>query len=108
VLEDTQRDAMLIRASYRIIRFPYFVQFHPPVIEALFGEQIVNRSSLKDFPHGFIADTVVFPADFCELGIERFRRDLERFALIRAEILGSLVKATTEGRLAACLPIIAP
>ena len=49
----------------------------------------------KDFPHGFIADTVVFPADFCELGIERFLNDLGRFAAIRSDIVVSLKRAAT-------------
>jgi hypothetical protein len=96
VLEDTQRDATLIEAGYRIIRIPYFVQLHPAVIEDLFGQLIADHSSFKDFPHGFIADTVVFPADFCELGIERFRHDLERFAFIRTDILGSLASAASQ------------
>lgn len=32
----------------------------------------------------------MFPADFCELGIERFKHDLDRFAFIRTDILKSL------------------
>lgn len=29
----------------------------------------------QDFPHGFIT-TKLFPASFCELGVERFQNDL--------------------------------
>ena len=59
----------------------------------LFGSTVTNHDRFKDFPHGFIADTVVFPADYCELGVVRFLRDLERFAAIRREILASLERA---------------
>jgi Protein of unknown function (DUF559) len=93
VIEDKTRDQILTDAGYRVIRIPYFVQMTEPVIGVLFGHRIVNRDRFKDFPHGFISDTVVFPADFCELGVVQFVEDLERFAAIRADILGSLARA---------------
>jgi hypothetical protein len=93
VIEDKIRDQILTDAGYRVIRVPYFVQMVEPVISALFGDSITNRTRFKDFPHGFISDTVIFPADFCELGVAQFLDDLDRFAAIRADILGSLVRA---------------
>jgi len=93
VIEDKARDQILADAGYRIIRVPYFVQMTEPVIGHLFGNLITNRARFKDFPHGFITDAVVFPADFCELGIERFLADLSRFAAIRDDILASLERA---------------
>ena len=65
------------------------------VIADLFGQMARDHHDFLDFPHGFIASTVVMPADFCELGIARFEDDLERFSYIRAEILGSLQRAAT-------------
>ncbi len=93
VIEDKTRDKILTDAGYCVIRIPYFVQMTEPVIGMLFSNHIVDRDRFKDFPHGFIADAVVFPADFCELGVARFLDDLGRFAAIRAEILGSLERA---------------
>jgi hypothetical protein len=93
VLEDKTRDKILIEAGYNVIRIPYFVQMTDPVIGLLFDNYISDRTSFKDFPHGFISSTVVFPADFCELGVARFLDDLTRFAVIRAEILASLERA---------------
>jgi hypothetical protein len=95
VIEDKTRDQALGEAGYTVIRVPYFVQMTEPVIGLLFGDLITNRTRFKDFPHGFIADTVVFPADFCELGIERFLGDLCRFAAIRPDIIASLKRAET-------------
>jgi very-short-patch-repair endonuclease len=93
VIEDKTRDQALIDAGYTVIRVPYFVQMTEPVIGLLFDDLISDRARFKDFPHGFIADTVVFPADFCELGIERFYGDLDRFAAIRSDIIASLERA---------------
>jgi len=39
---------------------------------------------------------VVFPADFCELGVERFLADLDRFPSIRGDILKSLERAALD------------
>jgi len=93
VIEDKLRDQILTDAGYLMIRIPYFIQMTEPVIGLLFGDRIARRDPFKDFPHGFIADTVVFPADFCEVGVTRFLDDLNRFGPIRAEILGSLERA---------------
>lgn len=94
VIEDARRDTVLADAGYRVIRIPYFVQLTAPVIWRLFGDQIADSSPFKDFPHGFIANTVIFPADFCELGIARFERDLNQFACIESDIMDSLARAS--------------
>jgi hypothetical protein len=45
---------------------------------------------MKDFPHGFIVSEVVFPADLYELGIERFRSDLNTFSCIAGDVWANL------------------
>ena len=72
---------------------PYFVQLTQVVIADLFGQIARDHHDFLAFPRGFIASTVVMPADFCELGIARFEDDLDRFSYIRAEILDSLKRA---------------
>lgn len=94
ILRDVEKDAVFVAAGYRVIRIPYFVQLDSKVIYLLFGNLVHDRSPLKDFPHGFIANEVVFPADFCELGIERFLSDLDRFSCITGEIWDSLRAAS--------------
>ena len=69
ILRDQERDAVFLAAGYRVIRIPYFVQLKRAVIVALFGDAAEDFSDFQQFPHGFIAKTVVMPADFCELGI---------------------------------------
>lgn len=95
VINDEARDQILTAAGYRVVCIPYFVQMTELVIEKLFGTLVYNQARFKDFPHGFIADTVIFPADFSELGVERFLKDLSCFTAIRADILASLERAAT-------------
>jgi hypothetical protein len=96
VIQDAERDDLVAALGYRVIRIPYFVQLTTVTINQLFGALVANQFPFKEFPHGFIARTVIFPADFCELGIERFQRDLDRFASIKVDILTSLQKAATD------------
>ena len=93
ILGDEERDKTLVSVGYRVVRIPYFVQLTRVVIATLFGEIATHHEDFLNFPHGFIADNVVMPADFCELGISRFEADLERFSYIRQEILESLRRA---------------
>jgi len=93
ILKDRERDVILSNAGYRVIRIPYFVQLTGPVIRLLFGSAIADTRDFKSFPHGFIAQTVVFPADFCELGVQRFLADLTRFGCIADDIRTSLAAA---------------
>jgi len=89
VLKDELRDAAISAQGYRVVRVPYFVQLCPQTIRMLLPET-TDHSSFLSFPHGFISSRVVFPADFCELGVLRFVRDLERFACIAPAIWQSL------------------
>jgi very-short-patch-repair endonuclease len=95
VLGDGERDAFFTENGFRVIRIPYFVQLSRAVITHLFRDIAHTTSDFLNFPHGFIASTVVMPADFCELGIARFEDDLKRFGYIAGDILQSLSEATT-------------
>lgn len=95
-IDDEKKDQLLRGAGYKVVRVPYFVQMREPVIGELFGELVKDRTQFKDWPHGFITKEGLLPADFCELGIQRFLDDLDRFAYIRSDILGSLKRAAEE------------
>jgi very-short-patch-repair endonuclease len=93
ILGDVERDAFFTENGFHVIRIPYFVQLSRAVIAHLSGDIANATSDFLNFPHGFIASTVVMPADFCELGIARFEDDLERFGYIAGAILESLREA---------------
>jgi very-short-patch-repair endonuclease len=67
ILGDEERDRALASVGYRIVRIPYFVQLTRVVIATLFGEIAMHHGDFLNFPHGFIAKTVVMPANLCEL-----------------------------------------
>lgn len=96
IIGDADRDSLFTSLGYGVVRIPYFVQLTTPVIADLFGDLARDHSDFLDFSHGFIASTVIMPADFCELGLARFEADLRRFDYIRDDILESLRRAVKE------------
>lgn len=69
---DREKDAAALAEGLRVVRVPYWVQLDRPTFRHLFG---FDADIETDFPHGFIT-TKVFPASFCELGVDRFKREL--------------------------------
>jgi len=54
------------------------------------GSTLNDAEIIQDFPHGFIK-TKVFPASFCELGVDRFRQELDGLPEgVRAAVVMSL------------------
>lgn len=87
IIRDDRKDLILLNDNIRVIRVPYFVQLSTEVIKELFGTEYTH---IQTYPHGFVDKTAVLPADYCELGIDRFIKDLDRFGYVRDEILNSL------------------
>ena len=105
-LEDVKKDALYGELGYKVVRIPNFIQLETKTIKILFD---IDYSKELEFPHGFISKNVVPPADYCELGIERFLRELEFFGpeitraignslVEKAEILGpkAVINSKTE------------
>lgn len=73
--------------GYKVVRIPYFVQLTKETIKYLFD---IDFTPSYSYPHGFISDLAALPADFCELGVNKFLLDLEKFYFIKNEIIESL------------------
>ena len=84
---DKEKDRIYQAMGYRIVRIPYFIQMTQELLHILFQQEL---SYQQCYPHGFIDDAAVLPANFCELGIIQFRGDLERFDIYRSDIISSL------------------
>ena len=69
---DRAKDEIARKQGCRVVRFPYWIQLDNLTLKNYFGLEAQIHQS---FPHGFIT-TKLFPASFCELGIERFRAEL--------------------------------
>jgi hypothetical protein len=101
IKRDRQKDEVARSHGCRVVRFPYWIQIDELTLKHYFGlEGHVEQS----FPHGFIT-TKLFPASFCELGVERFRAEL--FALpipVRVAVITSLRERAAEHGLQYVLP----
>ncbi|AJR03562.1 hypothetical protein [Siansivirga zeaxanthinifaciens] len=73
--------------GYRVVRIPYFVQITPETTRLLFD---LEHDYTNDYPHGFIDEGAILPCDFNELGISKFLNDLNRFEIIRHQIIHSI------------------
>jgi hypothetical protein len=69
---DREKDSLAAAQGYRVVRFPYWIQLET---ETLWHYFHIKAELKTPFPHGFIT-TRIFPASFCELGVERFKREL--------------------------------
>lgn len=87
IINDSKKDQVYLAMGYTIIRVPYYVQMTHNVQHFLFGKACSINGT---FPHGFISSKLVLPADFCEMGINKFKLDLVRFSFIEQEIITSL------------------
>lgn len=87
IIDDAKKDVRIYQDGITVIRIPYFVQLSTITIKHLFG---VDFEHAQTHPHGFIDNKAGLPADFCELGIDRFLDDLNRFDYIKSDILSSL------------------
>ncbi len=98
---DKVKDDIAGKRGYSVVRFPYWVQLAGVTMKHYFGMEAQIEQS---FPHGFIT-TKLFPASFCELGIERFRTELLALSgSIRDAVISSLRQRVAEHGLQYVLP----
>jgi hypothetical protein len=88
IVVDEYKDLIYSKLGYKILRIPYFIQLTSSVIEKYFSIQNVDLN--WKYPSGFIDNAALLPADFCELGIERFKKDLNTFWYLKEEIINSI------------------
>ena len=58
--------------GHKVVRVPYWVQLTTETLLRFFG---LHAEIEQTFAHGFIT-TKVFPASFCEQGIDRFEAEM--------------------------------
>ena len=88
IIRDARKDKEMKKYNFRVIRIPYFIQLCDNLELC---NSVLKTKTHQVYPHGFISDSCVLPADFCELGIEKFENDLNnRFEWARNEILESI------------------
>lgn len=89
VLKDKETTKIMEDSGYKVVRIPYFIQLDSNTIYEAFG---IHSSYTNNYPHGFISDAALLPADFCSIGILRFMDDMDKFKSAREAIKASLRK----------------
>lgn len=69
---DRRKDALAAEEGLAVVRVPYWVQLTTETLGHYLG---LDAEIVQDFPHGFITSKV-FPASYCELGLDRFEAEL--------------------------------
>jgi len=75
IMRDRKKDTIAAKLNYKTIRIPYWVQLNNVTSKFFFG---IECNIKQDFNHGFIK-TKVFPASFCQLGLERFENEYLKY-----------------------------
>ncbi len=89
ILKDYENENIMRSFGYKIVRIPYFIQLTKKVVSKLFDVEI--EDDFYQYPQGFIDKKCLKPYDFCFLGLERFKKDLETFNFIKDLILNSFL-----------------
>ena len=101
IIRDYEKDKCYKNMGYTIFRIPYFIQITNKLIYEIFKntKAKIEENQIKynqTYPNGFIDKKATLPADFCELGIERFKHDIERFYYNKKDIIKSLINKINE------------
>ena len=98
---DREKDRIAGENHMRVVRVPYWIQLDNVTVRHYFQ---ISAEIRQTFPHGFIS-TKLFPASFCEMGIERFKNDLHALpSPVREAVVQSLRKRIEENGLEYGLP----
>jgi hypothetical protein len=91
VIADQEKDSEMIRLGIRVVRVPYFIQWCHELANSILLSTASHAQ--QTYPHGFIEEKAMLPADFCELGVKRFVNDIEvNFSWAKTSILRSLLR----------------
>lgn len=93
ILSDARRDVWFSDKGIHTLRIPYFIQLNTRTIKDILG---VDFEYTQVYPHGFIDKKAVLPAEFSELGVERFLTQIDKYNYLKDDIRVSLEKKICE------------
>lgn len=108
VLTDYDKIEIFTDMGYKVINIPYFLQIDDIIFQGVFQPNGADKNGyeMSRFPHGFISDNCVLPADFCTAGLMAFALQIHKdFWPARDSILLSLKNKTEELGLATVMPL---
>lgn len=92
ICKDYANNELYVSLGYKVIRIPYFIQMSTELLRDIFK---VNIKVERTYEDGFIDSSALLPADFCEMGVQKFEQDLHTFEYAKESIYNTLrIKAT--------------
>lgn len=81
IFEDKAKVNAYQEAGYTVISIPSYIQLDKEMRDYYFKGRAKDVDTLyeAEHEHGFLHPQITLPADFCELGIERFKNELEAY-----------------------------
>lgn len=77
ILADAEKRKMYEAMGYTVVEWPYWLQPDKNTVRTYFGKYRARFSQhFCNFHQGFVSKDCVLPADFCELGVERYNYEL--------------------------------
>ena len=88
IVRDIKKDTIYKEMGYKVVRIPYFIQLNKIMINHYFNLKVDYDISFKQ---GFINNDIILPAEYCGLGVNRFKEIMKNIpSIIYKEILLSL------------------
>lgn len=98
---DREKDHLALTMGIQVVRVPYWIQLTTATLKHYFD---IDATVTQDFPHGFIT-TKLFPASYCEMGVARFRSELDGLPTdVRSAVVQSLADRASEHGVEYVLP----
>lgn len=96
-IRDQEKDALYNKLGYKVVRIPMYVQLDSEMIDYYFGIKYDQDLYEACHCHGFSHESILLPAAFSQLGLERFRREFQKLP----ETVKRVIVQSLKGRIEA-------
>ena len=98
-IKDRLKTRICTELGYKVVRIPSYIQLDSEMVRFYFGIDYAEELYPACHEHGFEHPDIALPADFCELGLERFEQEMRTYPQsVRQRIVTSLRKRITQYR----------
>lgn len=90
-VDDMEKDETYKKYGWKLVRIPAYIQLDKGMIKFLFGLEYNEDLYPACHQHGFLHELISLPADFCNLGLLRFYKEMDVWpAVVKDKILDTL------------------
>lgn len=90
-IDDLEKDETYKELGWKVVRIPAYIQLDKEMINFLFGVDYNEDLYPACHLHGFLHEQISLPADFCNLGLARFYKEMDSWPkAVKDKILDTL------------------